>query len=1660
MKLRPPILLVGLYFLSFNLFSQQTPPDLQKYFSDLQELYKKNKSAVTDVTDRVDALQKKIDALPQQGQTVLQKDIDPVAKKVQGAVSQSIEKIDLLYKNFLNRMNTVVQQYRQKNYSLNQAMAQLSPLINQARQQMINSVRSTYQIVGSIAQIESQYNQIQRQVASKQAQEKETAQIVMQQKIQKMLQGISKIIPTLEKTNDAARQTIITFLQTGNLDRAKVNTITRQYETILSSLYATYSSIDFPINFDDKNNYITAVMQQLINFFLDDVSATINKAQRLYQELSKQKKDKHPYYNYFFALAQRLTGMQKGSSVLAQGYDAIIEQQAKKLFGDDAHKVTTYYEQKKLSMSIDAFGNALLDLSITVVDPNEQDLVIGYAIYKELMAHTQLLQDKAAQQLITKVNTYMAVLYTNRAQSILKNLKVDKDNSDAVALVIDAYKKANQYYKIAGNESNAQEFNNFAQQLQEGQQSYAQAQAAEKQQNITAAINLYQKAYESFVRGGDAVDAQQVSSKKNQLQADYNIKEGAAYLSAFLKNYNALFKSYMAYISSVDDDKEALNYKDILDEFTQAIEKATQAYQKAKPYFKAVGKNTTFLDNSISVLENINKAFEQVLNADRLATLATTNGLNQAKSIYAQSLQFAKNADDIFNKALSSYVLIYPSLIADQALNNTLTKDQVWTIQTLINRHIARIYIKVASALKAEPLVALQYYIQASGGRTRYLSEQMNAFLAEQLQAISETKENVMALYEAAQTQEKNVLQLTQDAWQSKDNNGYTSEANDIWQDVLQKYLTAWQFGKAEARGDYLRVISEYAEQYKQNVSELYYPNIGTALIYYRQYVIYVKDKEDEKRNAIFKKIKNLSQPFFNTIQALVKKITITQDIETLKSDTKNITRWFERFDQVLNTQQSIITALAPQQDQKQFILFEKNIDNASGNITYQLKPMNNKAELSITISYPDAMFAEAFKKLADSLFDKNNYEQAYPIYYQAESYYQKIDNPLKADEVKNKGDLAYTRSLINSYQKLVIPHKEDMHGIKEVNVAGLSVPERYEIYNFIQPLPDYFPLPINLQNLAKNPTKEGLKQAEETLKVYAYLLYVGNILKDKGIAFFNVFTPELQLRSAPNVSQEQLSVVTDILAQANTFREMLNQRIQQQKSSIHLQLRQSPMGDTYLLSILYQPTFAVPPLNQTPMSELPYRGYPMAYTYYFWTQKLADPSVKNIQYGQQLLVSGGQQDIYQEMNDKLGNAYLSAAYLAKKRVDFLLNGGNVNTIDPMMNVEELNQLEKARKDIVAIKKINKENMHVKLADFIDSYAIIKGYIKDVIITYYQLGANFYKKNNNVLEKVNQLLSENYILLGDTAQLFLIGNPQAFEYFAGARGSWSGVLAELMNFYQLARALEPDRVDELQLKIAQPFINAGDLLIKQGNNFGSLRYYKIAIAAIKAMKNINPQKLSEISIKFLRAAFEGSTDNMMQYRQALLAPLKIDQQEITLEQLVGKIQICPSPLASPAECEKFEQLRTTLLDALIYYQDCSAWANIFRETKNGQADYSEQTKKAAELVDAYMKQNNLSFETFDEVKKVIIRSDFKTIINGGFEQFSKKITAASSTERMIGYLAIQKWANTLFLSFGKIYIEYYLSGVSPEGRFAEFFKAISAERGSINAPAEEWLGEQ
>lgn len=687
----------------------------------------------------------------------------------------------------------------------------------------------------------------------------------------------------------------------------------------------------------------------------------------------------------------------------------------------------------------------------------------------------------------------------------------------------------------------------------------------------------------------------------------------------------------------------------------------------------------------------------------------------------------------------------------------------------------------------------------------------------------------------------------------------------------------------------------------------------------------------------------------------------------------------------------------------------------------------------------------EQFEQM-DNLAQKEDAQQAERAYMEATHLFKQLGaqqfTALVMQQKKialEKKQISFSKKLIEEYKKNILPDEQTAH-ISFFNVGTFKIPEYYFLARFAQQIP------VQAKSLSE-------KKDQESLINVAFYIHVSRQLSMYEIKAEDVFDERLQIKTSINLETEKQKILQNIVYNAQLFKSMLHDRITAKKSAISVEsapLNSPAVGNE--LVITHYPIFPAVPVEQSPLTMLAYPGYPTAQSYFLWIAQLADPATPPMSYGKQHIVSANMPEVVAQMQEEQAKAFLAAARLVHKRVDYLMQGGDLNTIDETMNKTEREMLKKDRNIIEKLQKIDKNDFSISLKEYVPVYITIQSYIDDAVITYY-VGANELLKNNREMQKeINRLQADAYQRLASIAQQFLIGNPQDALYLTGMGGNISGIVADVIKYYRLAIGVIPEKKDTLLPLMLDALTHAGNLLIKQGKLFAALRYYQLAVGILLGFKVQDQLVYQPIIMNFLKYNYLGALDYTHQFRNSFIKPLTITydqgvQKQIALSELTKKIVTCPEPTINKYECQAYEKARTALLDALIYFQDAGSWVKDIMQ---------KDSPVTNTLYVDFIKQYPFALETVTGIQKALNSDQFATMAQKATETFEHAIT--QGTQRIEALDFFKRWNEALFSGLSTLYTTLFLKGYQTfQERLHDVLQMLKFERTNIMAPAEQWI---
>lgn len=1077
---------------------------------------------------------------------------------------------------------------------------------------------------------------------------------------------------------------------------------------------------------------------------------------------------------------------------------------------------------------------------------------------------------------------------------------------------------------------------------------------------------------------------------------------------------------------------------------TTVAQQVMDLYNQAVGNYQESNDSTVLIEQAVTFLTSLKSALSLQAQAEIAARGATADALASAQSLYMQARTLYANLDTMYQTYPTlAPLVVYPSMFTD-------TKELNFV--TMLMRHKARNYIEVAAGLTADPAIGLQYFSDALAGGQNYLSSAVSSYVSAAVEKISGAQNSIEQMLHTAQQTEDTLKNLPVSAWNSSDPHMYASSADAQWQGVLRAYALAWRTNNVQGYSALVAALAEYVQEYLARVPSQFYPEIGAALVYQALSFLTNEHKEEAGSAAAITSMQELIKSSFKRAQELLKIINSSTAATTLADSLEKLQDWVQRIEQSLTQQQENITSYILQGQPS--VLLTKTVDSA-GNTTYSLQ-RDGTSLTHITISNIDVLTAQSEQKLADSFFAQQQYVQAYPHYKQAQKLFEKLGQTDQATAMKNKYNIALTRATAQFYKNSIIPNDTDSHGIKMISIAGLSVPERFEFSQYSQKIPSYIPVAATIQQLARSQDATAMQAAIDSLLQYAYLLFVDNALRNYGIAYTDIFNGWQQL-TTPNVTPDQVALVQNIVTQTYVFEQGLKLRVQSGLSSLSMKALKDAQGNEVFYVIEHYKPIPVLPLPGVDVTAVPYAAFPTVDNYYNAAQALVDPQKQTVQIQDKVYVSGNDPQFQLAVQQLRANAFVSAGNLYQQRVPFIMN--NTPFTDPTQSAAEITTLQAMQKLVQQLKKVNKQDMNVQMSTFLPAYTLVKSYLHDIAMVYYDQAYYFYTQLNmsDKAKALNILKADVVVQLADNAQAFLVGDPRSTDYFWGSQGNYGGLLSEIKDLYMLAVALyqsagmDSTKIAPLFSKGAQLFINAGDIVATQKNYPAAITYYGMAMGAYKGTPLVDLVQQNQVMLKWLNAAYKTATSNALTYRTALINPISIklsngQQESISLQDLITR-----GVAGDPTELAALSALKNSILDAFIYFRTCASAIELFMATdQNAQATFVQDGET---IVKNFMNQNKIDVSSYDTVLAWFTRSDFEKTLQDFYDLVRQNILNADVQKQKSGYSALQQWCLLMYSSaLSALYTHDFNQSV------ADLQQAIQFEQNEIIAPADQWIG--
>ncbi|HVT62123.1 MAG TPA: hypothetical protein VHD33_01385, partial [Legionellaceae bacterium] len=591
---------------------------------------------------------------------------------------------------------------------------------------------------------------------------------------------------------------------------------------------------------------------------------------------------------------------------------------------------------------------------------------------------------------------------------------------------------------------------------------------------------------------------------------------------------------------------------------------------------------------------------------------------------------------------------------------------------------ITKMFVELASKT-TDPVTAFHYYANGQF-RSHYLTTEMQQFLDNAIKKIMQQADVTQDLIAAAQKAEKDAAALSADAWKPSINAGYSSTAQNAWDQALRLYSELYKNGESHVKTDYLKAIDEYAAAYNANVPASFYPAMGTALIKYHTYVLFMLENDEKQVEALSKNIDDLIMPFFDTVESLVAAVNNTSLITSSSENQYKVLQWQQRFDQALMQQEDVLNELTqtmtPEQ-RKLLLLLDKTTD-AQGAVTDTYIP----AKRSVILPNPPLKLADLTKQLGDYYFQKKDYIAAYMGYSDAQTQYKNGNQYDKVTALQQQLDTAKTLYYGSLYRDSILPQGS-------ITLGSFNAPASYDIKLYKQGVPkvisDQFPSGSTIA--AYSPEQVAQFTVSVMIDLYLYWWIKEAFGIDRYVQLIGIMKPLLEkdknaittaVKSALDDEDEQADCI-NIIMNATAFRQELTNRVAQKKTSFSLQ--QTRAQDGSLEYVLYELHIPIPqfPIYQVDTQELYYKGYPSANLFYVWASQLFATGKDRIVVNGISFMPGNQPDIYTTILDDILALYFSKAYTYQAAIDAI----------------------KASDAYKKLKTINKNDMSAKIADYL-----------------------------------------------------------------------------------------------------------------------------------------------------------------------------------------------------------------------------------------------------------------------------------------------------------------------------------------------------------------------
>jgi hypothetical protein len=1516
------------------------------------------------------------------------------------------------------------------------------------------------------------------------------AKQLYQQQMFKLWTELQKQVVTYQQIKNDAQAFEIDHVTTKTFKASNFDSLITRLKAVVSSFIGIYGSYNVPINFDDVSNFAVVSAKYLIGLFIDDMNLEQSIATSQMAVLGTRNAGIARLYE----LCTRILGTKNSQdpNVVSQGYNATVDSVAA-LFSSDigVQLVTTYTTQRKTVIQ-SAVMNAL-ELLLSNTAPTAEQLQYGQALVDVALLGTAAGDTATISQLYTTI----ATLYVTRSIMILKALLPGNDNTADVNEAAANFKNAATQYAKAGDQDSYNQYTALSTNLLGGLAMLSQAQQSTSS-NINNAISYYKQAADYFAKGGDSSDASFATLSWTKLDSKNQVSQAQTLLLQTISSNALVLQTYLQAISDLTIFASMKQSYDAWNSVGAAAVQTIPLYSKAIDDIATIAVSAqlsgdtsyqdiqTNIEQAIVFINTFTMMWDIIKQADSAAQADPTSldGIDIAESLYEVAINKARKLDELHTKypQLSTYVPFYVTDIIGNvtSITDLLEQGQVWSYETMVIRHISKIYIDTMAVYgdqlisdvglygqKGLSYIVIQYFADADGGRRKYLMNGVETFLTTTIDQFRNFWGNVEYVYFNAQDEEKVAQLFTAVNWKnvSTDPTVYSSAANDQWQNVLRHYKAGVLLGSPDATNlvnasqqGYINTAGEYAAQYLQYVPSDYFPSLAAAMIYYRQYCMYVLngspdqqgqfaviENSAELQQQVYATIETLMEAFFKEGSDLLSKLQDTSLLATATENQKKLVEWKNYFDHALYEQEDILNQFFSDNQQAAYIILSETIDDA-GNITCTYMNKVTLKELQVVIPNPDRALAIMYKTLADTAFGKFDYANAATYYQQAWQSYTIAGDVADAQTLFSKYIVSVVRSQAALFASRVVPNDQDSGNVPMRQFYSASVPTLYELSAYSIPLSKNIPQPVDITSTET-----------QALVTEASLNFIDSSLMAKGFSYTDVFDGFNVRSSLPtNISS---TVVNTILAQAQTYSADLMARLNNNISRVYFI---NYNGAIYIVET-YRPILATstPKISSgIPLKVLPYPLFPTAELYLKEAQLYYAPgsSPLVLSDGTMVTLAAADQDVsaVQALYNRLAQAYIQDASDYGLIVDYITTSNTIDTLSTIVGLVDTSTLTSFKTSYQQVLKIqDKTDTSNLISNYRTTYQAIKSYYLDIIFGQLLFGQDYLAQGQSsdavaFKAQVATMLTDALSKL----KPFLFGDPLSDDYYL--------ILKDQTDMVKMALAYAPSQQESLYTYLAQLSLDAANALTKSKKYSSAVSFY---LNALKSYQNITGPSsetlfaINQTLILATRSLITAAAVNIAAYQKAKNQGVTVSGKTISFQQLLkdyqnwGSGSVLNYGTTSSDEITVYNDLKTSLLDAIIYLMGASGQLSPL--VKN--IDASGQSA-ALDMVATYTKQAQIDVSSAAGITAFLNSDALESLLINGFETVVKNINAGSSEQtNTVSFAAAVNWFNVITQIFTGVYISDYLGGSETSDQWAAFTSALNAEVQDILSPASSYV---